>query len=112
GRQLFVDAEPVSAERFRKVVADHKQPGKPDAAVAMIKYDEAQAFARTSNGRLLRADEWTAASTSPGFVSVDGMWEWVESPKEGRQVIQHGKQQSRPDKELKDVTFRMAMDIR
>jgi serine/threonine-protein kinase len=112
GSQLYVDAQPVSVERFKKVFADHKQAGKPDDAVTSIKYDEAQAFARTSNGRLLRAAEWTAASTTPGFISVDGMWEWVESPKEGRQVVQHGKQQTRPDKELKDVTFRMAMDIR
>ncbi len=112
GRQLFVDAEPVSALRFHKVFADHKQAGKPTEAVVMIKYDEAQAFARTSNGRLLRADEWSAASTTPGFISVDGMWEWVESPKESRLVVQHGKSQPRPDKEHKDVTFRMAMDIR
>jgi serine/threonine-protein kinase len=112
GRQLYVDAQPVSAERFRKVFADHKQNGKPEDAVVLIKYDEAQAFARTSGGRLLRADEWTAASTTPGFISMDGMWEWVESPKENRSVVQHGKSQPRPDKEHKDVTFRMAMDIR
>jgi serine/threonine-protein kinase len=112
GTQLFVDAEPVTAEKFKKVFADHKQAGKPDAAVINIKYDEAHGFARTSNGRLLRIDEWTAASTTPGFVSVDGLWEWVESPKENRTVVQHGKTQPRPDKEYKDVTFRMAQDIR
>jgi eukaryotic-like serine/threonine-protein kinase len=112
GTQLYVDAQPVSAERFRKVFADHKQPGKPDEAVINVKYDEASAFARTSNGRLLRAAEWTAASTTPGFISVDGMWEWVESPTASRLVVQHGKSQGRPDKDYKDVTFRMAVDIR
>ncbi|HEY5948470.1 MAG TPA: serine/threonine-protein kinase, partial [Kofleriaceae bacterium] len=112
GSKLYVDAQPVSADRFRKVFADHKQAGKPDDAVTMVKYDEAQAFARTSNGRLLRAAEWTAASTTPGFISIDGMWEWVESPKEARTVVQHGKSQNRPDKEQKDVTFRMAVDVR
>ncbi|HEY5927778.1 MAG TPA: serine/threonine-protein kinase [Kofleriaceae bacterium] len=112
GSQVFVDAQPVTAARFRKVFADHKQPGKPDDSVVLIKYDEAQAFARTSNGRLLRAAEWTAASTTPGFISMDGMWEWVESPKDARTVVQHGKNQPRPDKEHKDVTFRMAVDIR
>jgi tRNA A-37 threonylcarbamoyl transferase component Bud32 len=112
GGQLWVDAQPVSAARFKKVFADHKQAGKPDDAAVMLKYDEAQAFARTSNGRLLRAAEWTAASTTPGFIAVDGVWEWVESPKEARMVVQHGKSQPRADKEFKDVTFRMAVDVR
>jgi hypothetical protein len=40
------------------------------------------------------------------------MWEWVESPKENRTVVQHGKSQTRPGKEYKDVTFRMAIDVR
>lgn len=112
GRQLYVDAEPVSAARFRKVFADHVQPGKPDDPVVLVKYDEAQAFARTSNGRLLRAEEWTAASKTRGFIAVDKLWEWVESPKEARKVVRHGKMQCRPDKELEDVTFRMAVDVR
>ncbi len=112
GGELYVDKQPVSAERFRKVFADHKQAGKPDDAVMMVKYDEALAFARTSNGRLLRAAEWAAASTTPGFVAIDGAWEWVESPKERRMVVQHGTSETRPDKEFKDVTFRMAVDVR
>jgi eukaryotic-like serine/threonine-protein kinase len=112
GRRLYVDAQPVSALRFRKVFADHKQPGKPTDAVTAIKYDEAQAFARTSNGRLLRAAEWTAASTTPGFIAVDGLWEWVESAQSSRQVVQHGKAQPRADKAFKDVTFRMAVEVR
>lgn len=112
GRQLYVDAEPVSAARFRKLFADHEQPGKPDDAVVLVKYDEAQAFARTNQGRLLRADEWTAASTTAGFIAVDKLWEWVESPKEARRVVQHGKAQHRADKDFKDVTFRMAVDVR
>src|SRR5690606_15099684 len=112
GSQMFVDKEPVTAERFRKVFADHKQSGKPGDAVAKIKYDEALAFARTSNGRLLRAAEWEAASTTPGFVAIDGMWEWVESAKDNRTVVQDGKSQKRADKAHKDVTFRMAVDVR
>jgi len=115
GRQLLVDAQPVSLAHFKEVFADHKQTGKPDDAVVNVKYDTAQAYAHTkdaNNGRLLRAAEWTAASTTPGFISIDGMWEWVESPKEARQVVHHGKMQGRPDKEHKDVTFRMAIDIR
>jgi serine/threonine protein kinase len=112
GSQLYVDAQPITVERFRKVFADHKQTGKPTDAVTTVKYDEALAFARTSNGRLLRAAEWTAASTTPGFIAVDGLWEWVESPQSARQVVQHGKAQPRADKEFKDVTFRMAVDVR
>jgi serine/threonine-protein kinase len=112
GGQLQVSAEPVSAEQFRKVFADHKQAGKPDDPVINVSYDEAQAYARTTGGRLLRADEWTAASTTAGFISHDGLWEWVESPpNNGHQVVQHGKSATRPDKEQKDVTFRMAVDV-
>jgi hypothetical protein len=36
----------------------------------------------------------------------------VESPEGQRQVRQHGKTETRADKEHKDVTFRMARDIR
>jgi len=112
GTQIFVDAKPVTADAFRKVFADHKQPGKGDDPVVLIKYDEARSFATTSNRRLLRADEWEAASTSPGFIAVDGLYEWVESPEGRRTVVQHGKSDTRADKEHKDVTFRMAMEIR
>jgi serine/threonine-protein kinase len=110
--QLFVDAQPVSIEAFKKVFADHKQAGKPDDPVLMVKYDDARAYAQTVGKRLLRAPEWTTASTTPGFVSVDRTWEWVESPTGARTVVQHGQSQTRPDKEQKDVTFRMAQDIR
>jgi len=112
GGKLYVDKRPVSVTAFQKVFADHKQAGKPDDAVLNVKYDRAQGFARTNNGRLLRAHEWTAASTTQGFIAMDGMWEWVESPQNSRLVVQHGKQQPRPDAPHKDVTFRMAVDVR
>jgi len=113
GSTIFVSAKPITLAAYQAVFADHKQEGgKPDDPVTMITYDEARSFARTSNGRLLRPEEWDAASTTPGFISVDGLFEWVESPEGQRTVRQHGKTETRPDKKHKDVTFRMARDIR
>ena len=44
--------------------------------------------------------------------AVDHLFEWVESPEGKRIVRQRGKPaQLRPDKDQKDITFRMAKDI-
>jgi eukaryotic-like serine/threonine-protein kinase len=108
---FLVDEHPVSAAAFAKVFADHKQHGKPDDPVAMVSYDSARSFASTRGGRLLRGDEWDAATTTPGVVVVDGMPEWVESPEGKRMVRQHGKTSTRKDQEWPDVTFRVARDL-
>jgi len=59
----------------------------------------------------LRSDEWDAATTTPGVVVADGVFEWVESPEGKRTVRQHGKTLVRPDAAQKDVTFRVAKDL-
>ena len=108
---FFVDANAVTAAQYKSVFADHKQGGKPEDPVVNIKYDEARSYARTKGGRLLRADEWDAASTTPGFIVTDGLWEWVEPGADKVHVKKHGKGETRPDGAQKDVTFRMAKDI-
>jgi serine/threonine-protein kinase len=108
---FFVDEKPVSAGDFQKLFADHVQATGPDDPVTSISYDRARSYAQTRGGRLLRADEWDRATTTPGVVVSDGLYEWVESPEGSREVRQHGKSQVRPDKEQKDVTFRMAKDL-
>jgi serine/threonine-protein kinase len=112
GREFAVDEKPVTLTAYRTVFADHKQSGGPDDPVVLIKYDEARSFAKTKGNRLLRADEWQLASTTAGFVvSPAGIMEWVEPRDDKKNVMQHGKSEVRPNKEFKDVTFRMAHDI-
>jgi Sulfatase-modifying factor enzyme 1 len=106
---LYVDARPVSADAFRSVFADHA--GSGDEPVVMISYDQARSYASTRDRRLLRGDEWDAASGLPAFVVADGLAEWVESPEGKREVRRKGKAEVRPDGPQKDVTVRMAKDI-
>ena len=99
-------------ERLYKAVIHrlHEQPGAADGPVVMVSYDGARSYASTRGGRLLRSEEWDAAVVTPGVVVADGVLEWVESSEGKRTVRQHGKVLQRPDKEQKDVTFRVAKD--
>ncbi len=108
---FFVDDRPVPASAFKKLFAHHDQPGPPDAPVVGVSYDGARSYASTRGGRLLRSDEWDAATNTPGVVVGDGLFEWVESPEGKRTVRQHGKVVVRPDQEQQDVTFRVAKDL-
>jgi serine/threonine-protein kinase len=106
---FFVDAKPVTATAFHELFADHAQTGEDP--VVMVSYDEARSYAKTRGGRLLKEDEWDAAMAARAFQPIDGILEWVESP-EGKRVVRGaGKPQTRPDKDQKDVSFRMAKDI-
>jgi len=112
GTAFAVDEKPVTLGAYKAVFSDHKQAGAPDDPVANLTYDKARSYAKTQGGRLLRPDEWTRASTLPGFmVSPKGLLEWVESTEGKRTVVQHGKSEVRPDSPYKDVTFRMAKDL-
>jgi len=108
---LYVDSHAVTAGAFHQMFADHVQPGKPDDPVVLISYEQAQSYAKTRGGRLLRDEEWELAANSPGFVAVDHTYEWVESPEGKREVCSHAGTEIRPDKEQKDVTFRVAKDL-
>ncbi len=108
---FYVDAQPVSAAAYQTLFADHVQSGAPDDPAVDVSYDEARSYAKTRAGRLLRGDEWNAASTTPGVITRDGVLEWVESPEGKRTVRQHGKTLVRPDNPQKDVSFRVAKDL-
>ena len=107
---FLVDGAPVPAAAFKRLFSTHAQPGAADAPTVLVGYDGARSYASTRGGRLLRSDEWDAAVTTPGVVVIDGLYEWVESPEGKRTVRQHGKALQRPDKEQRDVTFRVAKD--
>jgi serine/threonine protein kinase len=108
---FYVDAEPVTAAAYQTVFGDHVQPGAPTDPAIDISYDEARSFAKTRAGRLLRSDEWDAASVTPGVLTRPGTLEWVESPEGKRTVRQHGKTLVRPDNPQHDVSFRVAKDL-
>jgi hypothetical protein len=108
---FYVDAEPVTAAAYQTVFGDHTQPGAPTDPAIDISYDEARSFAKTRAGRLLRSDEWDAASVTPGVLTHQGTFEWVESPEGKRTVRQHGKTLVRPDNPQHDVSFRVAKDL-
>jgi serine/threonine-protein kinase len=108
---FYVDAEPVTAAAYQTVFGDHTQPGAPTDPAIDVSYDEARSFAKTRAGRLLRADEWDAASVTPGVLTHPGTFEWVESPEGKRTVRQHGKTLVRPDNPQRDVSFRVAKDL-
>jgi tRNA A-37 threonylcarbamoyl transferase component Bud32 len=107
---FLVDEAPVPASAFKRLFSTHAQPGAADAPTVLVGYDGARSYASTRGGRLLRSDEWDAAVVTPGVVVADGLYEWVESPEGKRTVRQHGKALQRPDKEQRDVTFRVAKD--
>ncbi|HEX4449698.1 MAG TPA: serine/threonine-protein kinase [Kofleriaceae bacterium] len=108
---FYVDAEPITAAVYQTVFGDHTQPGAPTDPAIDVSYDEARSFAKTRAGRLLRSDEWDAASVTPGVRTHPGTLEWVESPEGKRTVRQHGKTLVRPDNPQHDVSFRVAKDL-
>jgi Sulfatase-modifying factor enzyme 1 len=110
---FYVDARPVSAEAFRSVFATHTQKPRLDGnPVLGVSYTVARSYAKTVKARLLTAAEWDQASTMPGFLVNDGLYEWVESDGARRIAKRHGGNDGRKDQEYSDVTFRLARDLR
>ncbi len=113
---MFVDARPVTVAQFYAVFAKQKRPAgaKDDAPVTAVAYTFARAYAQTAKKRLIRADEWEAASAAPGFVpSGPSQFEWVDAPATGdKRVVRAGvKTATRPSGGAADVTFRLALDL-
>src|SRR6185312_9946091 len=63
---FLVEEAPVPASLYKKLFSTHEQPGDPNAPVVEVSYDGARSYASTRGGRLLRSDEWDAATTTPG----------------------------------------------
>lgn len=109
---LHADAKPVSIAAYREVYAKQGEPSKPGDAAVSISYAEARAFAAARGGRLLTAAEWDQASGTPGFIAVDGLFEWVDSPEDKKKLVKRlGKSETRTDARHKDVTFRVAKPL-
>ncbi len=109
---FYVDKRPVTERAYAQVFGDHPQSGDPDGAVVLVSYDGARSFARTRSGRLLRNEEWDAATATPGVVVSDRNFEWVESPEGSRTIRQRGKTEVRDSGAGQgDVTFRVARDF-
>jgi hypothetical protein len=109
GSRFYADARPVTVKAFKDIFKAHDQNAKPDDAVVMVSYNEARSFAKTKNNRLLTGDEWTAAAATPGFIALDGVFEWIDSPNDKEKTVRlHRTSETRPDAKHKDVTFRMA----
>jgi eukaryotic-like serine/threonine-protein kinase len=110
---FFVDAQPVTAAAFRQLFDQHEQAGAVGEAVVMVSYDFARSYAATRGGRLMTSEEWDSAAATPGFQVPGALFEWIESPDENNRVVrQRGKSQVRPDEPQKDVTFRLAKQLR
>src|SRR5690606_11099515 len=100
-------------EKYRALFKKNDQQGKPTDAVVNVSYTETKSYAMTAGRRLLTADEWDAASVTPGFI-VPGptFFEWVDSPHEKQKTVkQHGKAPQLPDQAQKHVTFRTAKNL-
>jgi serine/threonine protein kinase len=109
---FYVDARPVSVEAFRSVFTNHPQkPRVEGAPVLGVSYTAARSYAKTVKARLLTAQEWELASTAPGFVALDGLYEWVESDGAKRTAKKHGEAVARKDQEYNDVSFRLAREL-
>jgi hypothetical protein len=108
---FFVDAQPVTAAAFHQLFGSHEQAGSAEDPVVMVSYNDARVYAKTRGGQLLTSDQWDSAAMTPGFRAGD-LLEWVASPDDKNRVVrQRGKSAVRPDKEQKDVTFRMAKEL-
>jgi serine/threonine protein kinase len=110
GKLLFwVSAEPVTAEAFRAVYANHKQ--KADVVeVVSVSYTRARSYAKAVKARLLTGDEWTIATVKKDVLVRDGLSEWVETEGNKRLAKSHQAATARDDAPYPDVTFRLARD--
>lgn len=111
---FFVDARPVTAAAYAVGFPKLKKPSAAaaDQPVVNAPYNFAKAYAQTVGKRLLTADEWQAAATTPGVIASSSLFEWV-APAVGKKapVRAPGKQEERPLSGQKDVTFRLAQDL-
>jgi len=115
---FFVDPEPVAHGAYAKVFPKQKKlsPQLDRQPVTGVAYNFARAYAQSVDRRLLTADEYAAALATPGVEAAPaGLWEWIDaaaSPAKDKPVRAPGKQAMRPQTGQKDVTFRLAVDVR
>jgi serine/threonine-protein kinase len=113
---FFVDARPVTHGQYAKLFPKQKKPSpKLDPQpVTSVAYNFARAYADSAKMRLIRADEYDAAMATAGVEKPpQGLYEWVDGDGGDKKLVRSGiKQSSRPQTGHKDVTFRLAVDVK
>jgi serine/threonine-protein kinase len=115
---LFVSSHPVSAAELATAFPPKKKlsPRVANAPAVRVTFDRAVEFATSMGARLPTSDEWLAASQNEAFkFGGRKMWEWVGDPETRRKRTVHAgpaKKATRKPTKYKDVTFRLARDIR
>ncbi len=82
-----------------------------DSNVVEVPYTAARSYATSNHARLLTEAEWDAATSTPGFVTAVGQFEWVESATKLKNARKPGGSEQRADRGFPDVTFRLAQDL-
>ena len=82
-----------------------------DSNVVDVPYTAARSYATANHARLLTEAEWDAATSTPGFVTAVGQFEWVESATKLKNARKPGGSEQRADRGFPDVTFRLAQDL-
>jgi serine/threonine-protein kinase len=109
---FFVGKAAVTHAEYAAFYPKHKVPRNAGAApVTGVDYHFARAFAQTSGKRMLRDDEWDAASKTPGFAAAVGLFEWVDSGKTEAPLVRRGAKVEPRKSAARDVTFRLAQDL-
>ncbi|RMH45271.1 MAG: hypothetical protein D6689_00305 [Deltaproteobacteria bacterium] len=114
---FYIGRRPVTAGEFAAALG---RPAPPAAAadrpVTDVSYADAVAYARAVGGRLPTAEEWENAARVPG-IRFGGrtMWEWVYTADPRRRAAVRrppARRATRPPRGHRDVTFRVAFDLR
>ncbi len=112
---LFVAERPVTVtalqQAFPHLGKRAKGGATDDSNVVQVPYTAARTFATSTKKRLLSDAEWDAATSTPGFITAVGFFEWVESPTKMKLARKPGATAQRADRGFDDVTFRLAQDL-
>ncbi len=112
---LFVAERPVTVAALQKAFPHLGKRAKgattDDSYVVQVPYTAARSFAISNKQRLLSDAEWDAATSTPGFITAVGHFEWVESQTKMKLARKPGAAEQRADRAFADVTFRLAQDL-
>jgi serine/threonine-protein kinase len=113
---FFVDKAPVThgdyARRFPK--EKRSSPALDPKPVNGCAFNLARAYAELAGRRLLTAEEYDAALSTPGVGPPPAGWfEWISGEAGNKKLVRNpsGKTEKREQTAQKDVTFRLALDL-
>lgn len=111
---FYVADRPVSVREARAngLREGKRASGEPtdDSPLVAVSLRAARNYAQRQGARLLTAQQWDAAMTTPGFVTAVGLFEWVDGAKTGN-ARKPGVASTRGDRGHLDVTFRLVKDL-